>query len=98
MSKLTDDELRARSSELAAKYPTGSKWRHYRGGVYEIVAACLYEDGVEPMIVYRGENGVTWVRLERKFTQTVVKDSKPVPRFVRVMERLTEALRVKESE
>lgn len=91
MSKLTDDELRSRSSELAAKYPAGSKWRHYRRGVYEIVAACLYKDGAEPMIAYRGENGVTWVQLERKFSETVIKDSKRVPRFVRVMERLTEA-------
>lgn len=88
---LSDDELRSRMRELTAKYPAGSLWRHYRRGVYEIVSVCLYKDGLVPMIAYRGENGIVWTQLERKFRELVVKDSKRQPRFVRVMERLTEA-------
>lgn len=90
-TRYTDDELRERLRAVAAKYPTGSLWRHYRHGVYEIISVCLYKEGTVPMIAYRGENGIVWTQLERKFRELVVKDSKRQPRFVRVMERLTEA-------
>lgn len=91
MDNKDSDKLRARMSELTAEYPTGSLWRHYRNGVYEIVSVCLYKGGLVPMIVYRGQDGIVWSQFERKFRELVVKDSRRRPRFVRVMEQLTEA-------
>lgn len=41
----------------------GSKWRHLKGGAYEIVTNARNEATLEAVVVYRDEIvGMTWVR------------------------------------
>lgn len=41
----------------------GSKWRHRKGGAYEIVTNARNEATLEAVVVYRDEIvGMTWVR------------------------------------
>ncbi len=71
-------------AELAAlpALPEG-RYRHFKGGLYEVtgVARCS-ETGV-PVVVYRalyGEGGL-WVRPLAMFVETVEVDGTPRPRF-----------------
>lgn len=51
---------------------TGETWRHYKGGVYEIVAIGLDEPTLTPVVVYRcTKDGHVWVRTMTAFMETV---------------------------
>lgn len=47
------------------------RYRHYKGGVYEVVCEATLEADLTPVIVYRGEDGNTWVRPRAVFFETV---------------------------
>jgi hypothetical protein len=57
------------------------RYRHYKGGLYELVCEAVLEADHTPVIVYRGADGVTWVRPKAVFFETVEVDGEPVPRF-----------------
>ncbi|ALK96394.1 hypothetical protein AB595_05355 [Massilia sp. WF1] len=57
------------------------RYRHYKGGVYELVCEAVIEADHTPVIVYRGEDGRTWVRPKDAFFETVEVDGACVPRF-----------------
>jgi hypothetical protein len=57
------------------------RYRHYKGGVYELVCEAVLEADHTPVIVYRGEDGMTWVRQKDAFFETVEVDGTLVPRF-----------------
>ena len=57
------------------------RYRHYKGGVYELVCEAVIEADHTPVIVYRGEDGRTWVRPKDVFFETVEVDGAHVPRF-----------------
>jgi hypothetical protein len=57
------------------------RYRHYKGGVYELVCEAVLEADHTPVIVYRGEDGRTWVRPKDAFFETVEVDGTLVPRF-----------------
>jgi hypothetical protein len=57
------------------------RYRHYKGGVYELVCEAVLEADHTPVIVYRGEDGRTWVRPKDVFFETVEVDGTLVPRF-----------------
>lgn len=51
---------------------TGETWRHYKGGVYEIVVIGLDEPTLTPVVVYRcTKDGQVWVRTMTAFMGTV---------------------------
>jgi hypothetical protein len=57
------------------------RFRHYKGGIYELVCeARLEADGV-PVIVYRGADGAVWVRPRDAFFEQVVVGGVATPRF-----------------
>jgi hypothetical protein len=56
-------------------------YRHYKGGVYELVCEAVLEADHTPVMVYRGEDGVVWVRPRDAFFETVELDGARVPRF-----------------
>jgi len=58
------------------------RFRHYKGGLYELVCEAVLEADLTPVIVYRGEDGRTWVRPRDVFFETVEVDGARVPRFV----------------
>ena len=59
------------------------RYRHYKGGEYEVLAVVRHSETLEPLVLYRalyGERGL-WVRPYPMFVETVVVDGKRVPRF-----------------
>ena len=64
--------------------PTGL-YRHYKGGMYEVIGTARHSETLEPMTVYRalyGAHGL-WVRPATMFTEQVVIDGMLQPRFQR---------------
>jgi hypothetical protein len=57
------------------------RFRHYKGGVYEVVCEAILEADHTPVVVYRGEDGITWVRPRAAFFETVEVDGVRVARF-----------------
>lgn len=60
------------------------QYRHYKGGLYELVCEATLESDHSPMIVYRATNGSVWIRPREVFFETVEVDGKQVPRFAPV--------------
>ena len=64
------------------------RYRHYKGGMYEVVDTVRHSETCEPMTLYRalyGENGL-WVRPAGMFLETVVIDGTVQPRFTRIQD------------
>ncbi len=62
--------------------PTG-RYRHYKGGDYEVLGAVRHSETLQPMVLYRalyGEHGL-WVRPHAMFYEQVVIDGRQQPRF-----------------
>jgi hypothetical protein len=62
--------------------PTGF-YRHYKGGLYEVVGTVRHSEDLSPMTLYRalyGEHGL-WVRPAAMFNETVMIDGVTQPRF-----------------
>ena len=60
------------------------KYRHFKGGEYELIGMATHSETMEPMVVYRalyGEQGL-WVRPAAMWTQIVDKDGYHGPRFI----------------
>ena len=57
------------------------RYRHYKGGLYELVCEAVLEADHTPVMVYRGLDGAVWVRPKDAFFETVVVDGVAVPRF-----------------
>ena len=57
------------------------RFRHYKGGIYELVCEAVLEADHTPVMVYRGQDGAVWVRPTTAFFETVLVDGKAVPRF-----------------
>lgn len=57
------------------------RYRHYKGGIYELVCEAVLEADHAPVVVYRGQDGVVWVRPRDAFFETVTVDGTTLPRF-----------------
>jgi hypothetical protein len=58
------------------------KYRHYKGGIYEITCeARLESDPGITMIVYKSGDGLIWTRPREVFFESVQHEGKAVPRF-----------------
>ena len=58
-------------------------YRHYKGGLYEVIDSARHSETLEPMTVYRalyGERGL-WVRPASMFNEMVEVDGVTRPRF-----------------
>lgn len=58
------------------------RYRHYKGGVYDLVCEAELEADHTPVIVYRGQDGRTWVRPKAVFFELVDAGGAQLPRFV----------------
>jgi hypothetical protein len=67
------------------------RYRHYKGGIYELVCEALLEADHTLVIVYRGQDGVTWVRPKAVFFETVEVGGARVPRFAPITAALMSA-------
>ena len=66
----------------------GGKYRHFKGGLYEVIGVAKDSETLEEMVVYRalyGEGGL-WVRPLTMFCETVERDGKVTPRFAYIEE------------
>jgi hypothetical protein len=57
------------------------RFRHYKGGLYELVCEATLEADGTPVVVYRGADGAVWVRPKEAFFGQVDLCGEPVPRF-----------------
>ena len=59
------------------------RYRHFKGGEYEVLGLATHSETEEPMVVYRplyGERGL-WVRPASMWNETVERDGKTFRRF-----------------
>ncbi len=64
------------------------KYRHFKGGEYELLYIAKDSETLEDLVVYRalyGEKAV-WVRPLKMWTETVERDGKKQPRFTYIGE------------
>ncbi len=62
------------------------RYRHYKGGLYEVIDTVRHSESLEPMTLYRalyGEHGL-WVRPAAMFLEYVEIEGVRQPRFARV--------------
>ena len=67
--------------------PTG-RYRHFKGGEYEVLFLARNSESDEIMVVYRalyGE-GEVWVRPASMWNETVTREGKTFPRFTYIPE------------
>ena len=59
------------------------RYRHYKGGEYEVVSVARHSETHEPLVVYRPLYNDTgwWVRPHAMFIEDVVIDGERQPRF-----------------
>jgi hypothetical protein len=60
------------------------QYRHYKGGLYELVCMATLEADLSEMVVYRAADGAIWTRPKEVFFQLVEVDGELVPRFAPV--------------
>lgn len=58
-----------------------TRYRHYKGGLYELVCEAVLEADHTPVMVYRGQDGAVWVRPKAAFFESVLIDGVATPRF-----------------
>jgi hypothetical protein len=59
------------------------RYRHYKGGLYEVMGVARHSESLEPLVVYRplyNDSGL-WVRPFEMFTGTLVVNGAPCSRF-----------------
>ena len=62
------------------------KYRHFKGGEYELIGIASHSETLETMVVYRalyGEKGL-WVRPAAMWNEWVEKDGYSGPRFIKM--------------
>lgn len=62
------------------------RYRHYKGGEYEVLGVVRHSETLEPMVLYRalyGERGL-WVRPHAMFVGSVESGGVRQPRFAAV--------------
>jgi hypothetical protein len=63
-------------------------YRHYKGGIYEVISIATHSETLEIFVVYKacyqpeGEN--LWVRPLQMFVETIDIEGKQINRFTRV--------------
>ncbi len=65
--------------------PTG-RYRHYKGGEYEVLGVVRHSESLEPLVLYRPlyDDSGLWVRPHAMFFGAVDVDGQRTPRFRRV--------------
>ncbi len=66
------------------------KYRHFKGGEYELIGVARHSETLEPMVVYRalyGEGGL-WVRPAAMWNEIVDKPDYHGPRFQYIDEKV----------
>jgi hypothetical protein len=68
--------------------PAG-RYRHYKGGEYEVIGVARHSETLEPLVLYRplhNDSGL-WVRPYAMFFETIDVEGRMQPRFAPVRDR-----------
>ena len=59
------------------------RYRHYKGGEYEVVGVARHSESLEPLVVYRPlyDDSGLWVRPHAMFFEDVEVEGRRQPRF-----------------
>ena len=70
---------------------TPGRYRHYKGGEYELIGVARHSETLEPLVVYRPLYGPAdlWVRPHAMFFEQLVVDGVLRPRFGPVVDPRT---------
>jgi hypothetical protein len=60
------------------------QYRHYKGGLYELVGEATLEADLTPLVLYRAHDGALWARPKTVFFEQVEVDGVMVARFAPV--------------
>ena len=62
------------------------KYRHFKGGEYEVLCIAKHSETQEEMVVYRALYGdfTIWTRPAKMFNETVLHNGVSVPRFQKI--------------
>lgn len=74
--------------EKARCEPRPGRYRHFKGGEYEVLGVARHSEGLEDMVVYRplyNDTGL-WVRPVSMFLENVEREGRLVPRFAPINE------------
>ena len=68
---------------MPSNEPVPGRYRHYKGGEYEVIGTARHSETDELLVVYRPLYNATglWVRPLAMFLETVTHDGATVPRF-----------------
>jgi Uncharacterized protein conserved in bacteria len=63
-------------------------FRHFKGGLYKMITVANDSETLERMVVYQALYGEKefWVRPEKMFFETIVRDGVEIPRFKEITE------------
>ena len=82
---MPDAKDKAQKVLLAVKLKPGDRFRHYKGGEYEIVTLALREDTLEPLVIYKSlAHGTAWARTLKNWNEQVTRRGKKVKRFEKI--------------
>jgi hypothetical protein len=75
---------------MSLQEPLPGRYRHYKGGDYEVVGIARHSENDEQLVVYRClyDNNSLWVRPLAMFLETVQVDGRELPRFERIRAEL----------
>ena len=59
----------------------GSRYRHYKGGMYTVVENVIHEAALEHLVIYKDAEGNVWARAFDDWSAVVEVDGKKIPRF-----------------
>lgn len=66
----------------------GQRWRHYKGGKYEVLGTAVHSETLEEMVIYKMlydsekfKKGTVWVRPMKMWFEEVEFEGKKVKRF-----------------
>jgi len=63
----------------------GDRYRHHKGGEYEVLGSAIQENPLAHVVVYRSlAEGHLWVRPIDDWLAIVAVDARPVGRFARI--------------
>jgi len=64
--------------------PRAGRYRHFKGGEYEVIGVARHSETQEPLVVYRPlyDDSGLWVRPVAMFLEHVEHDGRRVPRFM----------------
>ena len=64
-------------------YPlAGQKYKHYKGGTYEVITLCTHTENSEKLVIYKSLNfGSIYARPLEEFMSKIKKELSEIPRF-----------------